>query len=236
MYLKSSFRVAGLTMLICAPTLYSVGSIKHIGSAEEFHALAKKGKPVMAKFFAPWCGACKMMAPAFEAVAAQYGDKVIFVEVNGEDQSELMNAYGINAYPTLVMIDAQGEKADQQTGALSQEALEEHVEKLLATVPAKTVAVKEPKKAVAAKPMMVKEEMNDADDFVIDEEDMMEPVAKPMMTKTDDSQEEMSESKKACKPCMRNRCKREHCKLGNCARCHCAKDHKEKRDRTTSEY
>lgn len=218
MYLKSSFCVVGLTMLICAPTLYSVGSIKQIGSAEEFHALAKKGKPVMAKFYAPWCGACKMMQPAFEAIAAQYGDKVIFVEVNGEDQSELMGAYSINAYPTLVMIDARGEKADQQTGALSKEALEEHVEKLLATAPAKTVA----KKTVAVKPVVVKEEiMDDADDFIIDDEDMMEPAAKPVMTKTEDSKE----SKKACKPCKRSSCKR----------CSCKKDRKEKKQKTTSE-
>ncbi len=214
MYLKSSFCVVGLTMLICAPTLYSVGSIKHIGSAEEFHALAKKGKPVMAKFYAPWCGACKMMQPAFEAVAADYGDKVVFVEVNGEDQSELMSAYGINAYPTLVMIDAQGKKADQQTGALSKDALEEHVEKLLATAPAK--------KTVAVKPVVVKEEiMDDADDFIIDEEDMMEPVAKPVMTKADDSKA----SKKECKPCKRSSCKR----------CSCKKDRKEKKQKTTSE-
>jgi thioredoxin len=210
-------------MLICAPTLYSVGSIKHISSAEEFHALAKKGKPVMAKFYAPWCGACKMMQPAFEAVAAAYGDKVIFVEVNGEDQSELMGAYSINAYPTLVMIDAQGKKADQQTGALSKDALEEHIEKLLASAPAKkAVAVKETKKTIAAKPVVVKEEvMDDADDFIIDEEDMMEPVAKPVMTKADDSKA----SKKECKPCKRSSCKR----------CSCKKDRKEKKQKTTSE-
>lgn len=217
MYLKSSFGIAGLALLLCAQSLYSVDGIKKIGSAKEFDTLTKKGKPVIAKFYAPWCGACKMMAPAFEAVAEQYGNKVIFVEVNGEQATDLMDRYGINAYPTTIFFDASGSKVEQQTGSLSKDALIEHVEKVTA-VPAK--AVKMEKKAVA-EPVMVKEEieMPDADDFILGEEEVVEPMAQPMMT-----QEEPKETKKECKPCRKQKCS-----------CSCKKDRKEKKRKTTSE-
>lgn len=221
MYLKSSFGIAGLAMLFCAQSLYSVDAIKKVGSAQELDALVKKGKPVIAKFYAPWCGACKMMAPAFEAVAEQYGDKVIFVEVNGEQATDLMDRYAINAYPTTIIFDARGSKVEQQTGSLSKDALIEHVEKV-AAAPAK--AAKMEKKAVV-EPVMVEEEMPDVDDFILGEEEVIEPVAQPMMTK-----EEPKETTKECKPCRKQKCT---CNL--CKRCpSCKKDRKEKKHKTAT--
>ena len=217
MYFKSSFGVAGLAMLLCAQSLYSAGSIKQIDSVREFDELTKKGKPVVAKFYAPWCGACKMMVPAFEAVAEKFGDKALFVEVNGEVVSGLMDRYSINAYPTTLIFDASGTKVEQQVGALSKEALTEHVEKVM-VAPAKTAKIE--KKAVV-EPMRVEEEMSDIDDFILGEE-VVEPVVQPMIIKQEPK--ETKTTKKECKPCKKQKCS-----------CLCKKECKEKKSKTSKD-
>src|SRR4051812_3637841 len=45
--------------------------------------------PVAADFWADWCGPCKMMAPAFEAVAAELEPAVRCLKVDTEAERDL---------------------------------------------------------------------------------------------------------------------------------------------------
>jgi len=79
--------------------------------------------PVLADFWAPWCGPCRAMAPHFERAAQQLKDRVRLVKVNTEDAPALAARYNIRAIPTLVLF-RNGAEAKRMSGALDAGALE----------------------------------------------------------------------------------------------------------------
>jgi len=62
---------------------------------------ASKSKPVLVDFYATWCGVCKMMAPIFEEVAKETGDKVIFAKANSEEAPVAAEKSEILSLPTF---------------------------------------------------------------------------------------------------------------------------------------
>jgi thioredoxin 1 len=64
---------------------------------------ASKIKPVLVDFYATWCGVCKMMAPIFEEVAAETGDKVIFGKANTEETSQTTEKLELMTLPVFAL-------------------------------------------------------------------------------------------------------------------------------------
>jgi thioredoxin 2 len=73
--------------------------------------------PVVADFWAEWCGPCKMMAPAF-ADAARQRPRVQFVKVDTEAAPDAASRYGIRGIPTMVLFRDGAEHA-RVSGAMS---------------------------------------------------------------------------------------------------------------------
>ncbi len=73
--------------------------------------------PVIADFWAPWCGPCRKMAPIFEDLAGEYQDRIKFVKINTEVEVELAQHFRISSIPTL-MVFADGQVVDGSVGAL----------------------------------------------------------------------------------------------------------------------
>jgi thioredoxin 1 len=86
----------------------------------------KSDKPVMVDFWAPWCGPCKAIAPTVDALEKEYGDKMIFTKVNVDENPISPSKYGVQAIPTLIFFK-NGEIADQITGMVAREKLEETI-------------------------------------------------------------------------------------------------------------
>ncbi|MBC2703132.1 thioredoxin [Desulfobacula sp.] len=86
----------------------------------------KSNKPVMVDFWAPWCGPCKAIAPTVDALEKEYGDKMAFVKINVDENPVSPSKYGVQAIPTLIFFK-NGEIADQITGMVAKEKLEETI-------------------------------------------------------------------------------------------------------------
>ncbi len=77
--------------------------------------------PVVADFWADWCGPCKTMAPAF-ADAARRRPLVQFVKVDTEASPRAAQDYAIRGIPTLILFEGGREKA-RVSGAMQAQQL-----------------------------------------------------------------------------------------------------------------
>jgi len=91
-----------------------------------------KDKLIIADFWAPWCGPCRMVAPTLEQIAKDYEGKVIVVKVNVDEPANqpLAMQFQVQSIPTIAFI--QNDKPIEVTvGALPYEAFKEIIEKKL---------------------------------------------------------------------------------------------------------
>jgi thioredoxin 2 len=92
--------------------------------------IANSEIPVVVDFWAPWCGPCLQMAPAFEDTALAMPLQAQFLKVNTDEQQALGGQYGIQSIPTLIMFK-NGKEVDRVSGALSAEKLKNWVRQSL---------------------------------------------------------------------------------------------------------
>ena len=70
---------------------------------EQFHQNMEKGELMLVDYWAPWCGYCRRIGPAYDKVAAQYEGQILVGKVNIDDEPLLANAEHIEVIPTLVL-------------------------------------------------------------------------------------------------------------------------------------
>ncbi|MCS6802742.1 MAG: thioredoxin [Dehalococcoidia bacterium] len=87
--------------------------------------------PVLVDFWAPWCGPCRMVAPAVEALAEEYAGKVKFAKLNTDESPVTPSQLGIMGIPTLIVFKG-GVEAKRIVGALPKPRIKAAIDEALA--------------------------------------------------------------------------------------------------------
>ena len=102
-------------------------------STASFHSAVEASPvPVLADFWAPWCGPCRMVSPAVERLATDLAGKLKVVKINTDEQPDLQQRFGVRSIPTLVLFQ-NGREKDRAVGARPAAALREWVDTRLKT-------------------------------------------------------------------------------------------------------
>ncbi|KAL6457538.1 hypothetical protein MHYP_G00345010 [Metynnis hypsauchen] len=94
----------------------------------DFDYAAAEHETLLVKFYAPWCGHCKKLAPEFETAAKRLKGIVTLAKVDCTTNTEVCGRFGVNGYPTL-KIFRNGEESSSYDGPRSADGIVDYMKK-----------------------------------------------------------------------------------------------------------
>ena len=94
-----------------------------ISDAEFQTEVLEADRPVLAYFWAAWCGPCRLVSPSIDWAAAEYADQLKIVKIEIDPNPETVKAYKVEGVPALRFFQA-GQLVKSFEGPLTKAALQ----------------------------------------------------------------------------------------------------------------
>jgi thioredoxin 1 len=105
-------------------------TVLHATDADFDSLVLASDQPVLVDFWAPWCGPCKMIAPALDQLAADYAGKAKIVKVDVDQNQQTAMKYHVRSIPMLLVFK-NGQVQGTQIGAVGKAQLAQLIDKAL---------------------------------------------------------------------------------------------------------
>ena len=105
-------------------------TVLHATDADFDSHVLQSEVPVLVDFWAPWCGPCKMIAPALDQLAGEYAGKARIVKVDVDQNQATALKFHVRSIPMLLLFK-DGQVQSQQIGAVGKAQLAQMIDKAL---------------------------------------------------------------------------------------------------------
>ena len=86
--------------------------------------ISESDVPVAVDFYADWCGPCRMMAPAVDALASHLQGRAVVAKLNTDHSPRIAASFNIRGIPTTIVFKG-GKEVARQSGAMPLEGLKQ---------------------------------------------------------------------------------------------------------------
>lgn len=93
---------------------------------EKFNTLISSPTPVLVDFYADWCGPCKAMGPAIQAVGKEVEGKARVIKVNIDKNQAAAMQFNVRAVPTFIIFK-EGQQVWRHSGMIDKNTLEKQL-------------------------------------------------------------------------------------------------------------
>ena len=93
---------------------------------EKFHTLISSPTPVLVDFYADWCGPCKAMGPAIQAVGKDVEGRARVIKVDIDKNQAAAMQYDVRAVPTFIIFKS-GQQVWRHSGMIDKNSLEKQL-------------------------------------------------------------------------------------------------------------
>ena len=105
-------------------------NVIHATDADFTQQVLESDVPVLVDFWAPWCGPCRMIAPALDQLATEYAGKAKVVKVDIDQNQATALKYHVRSIPMLLVFK-NGQVQDTQVGVVGKPQLAQLIDRSL---------------------------------------------------------------------------------------------------------
>ena len=103
---------------------------RDIGTSEWDRQVLQSRAPVAVEFWAPWCPWCTRLTPEFQALSAEYENRLMLFKLNTDDHPEIAQRYGVMGLPTIKLF-CRGRTIGELIGYMPKPRLKNEFERIL---------------------------------------------------------------------------------------------------------